>query len=102
MLLTSLLVLTGCGSAKYDMPYEEQGSVSSYQLISFSNRETIEPFAKDLCVAAGNVTAGGPDLGQLEAAALFDTKNLDTLYAKNIHSQLHPASLTKVMTRLWL
>jgi len=95
-----LFTLTGCGSVAYDMPYEEQGSVSSYQLINITNRETMEPFAKELCVAAGDVTAGGPDLQQTGAAALFDTKNLDTLYARSIHNQLHPASLTKVMTAL--
>lgn len=94
------LVMTGCGSAKYDMPYEQQGSVSSYQLINIANRETIEPFAKDLCVAAKDVTAGGPDLEQVGAAALFDTKDLGTLYAKNVHNQMNPASLTKVMTAL--
>lgn len=94
------LALTGCGSTKYDMPYEEQGSVSSYQLINIANRETIEPFAKDLCVTAGDVTAGGPDLQNVGAAALFDTKDLETLYAKNAHNQMNPASLTKVMTAL--
>ncbi len=100
LLMAAMLMLTGCGSEKYDMPYGEQGSVSSYQLINITNRETMEPFAKDLCVAAGDVTAQGPDLQQIGAAALFDTKNLDTLYAKSIHNQLHPASLTKVMTAL--
>ena len=82
------------------MPYEQQGSVSSYQLINIANRETIEPFATDLCVTAGDVTAGGPDLQQVGAAALFDTKDLETLYAKNAHNQMNPASLTKVMTAL--
>lgn len=100
LLIAAALALTGCGSAKYDMPYEEQGSVSSYQLINIANRETIEPFAKDLCVTAGDVTAGGPDLQQVGAAALFDTKGLETLYAKNAHNQMNPASLTKVMTAL--
>lgn len=99
-LLAAAFVLTGCGSAKYDMPYEQQGSVSSYQLINIANRETIAPFATDLCVASGDVTAGGPDLEQAEAAALFDTKDLRTLYAKNAHNQMNPASLTKVMTAL--
>lgn len=94
------LVLTGCGGAKYDMPYEQQGSVSSYQLINIANRETLEPFAKDLCVVPGEVTAEGVDLSHVAAAALFDTKNLETLYAKNVNNQLHPASLTKVMTAL--
>ena len=82
------------------MPYEAQGSVSSYQLINITNRETIDPFAKDLCVAAGNVSATGVDLSRVEAAALFDTKNLETLYAKNVNGQMNPASLTKVMTAL--
>lgn len=100
ILLAAALMLTGCGSAKYDMPYEQQGSVSSYQLFNITNRETIEPFAKELCVAAKDVTAGGPDLQQVGAAALFDTKNLETLYAKNAHNQMNPASLTKVMTAL--
>ena len=49
------------------MPYEEQGNVSSYQLINTANRETIDPFAKELCVAAKDVTAGGPDLQQIGA-----------------------------------
>lgn len=99
-LMAAAFVLTGCGGAKYDMPYEEQGSVSSYQLFNITNRETIEPFAKELCVAAKDVTAGGPDLQQVGAAALFDTKDLETLYAKNAHNQMNPASLTKVMTAL--
>lgn len=100
ILMAVTFVLTGCGSAKYDMPYEQQGSVSSYQLFNITNRETIEPFAKDLCVVSKDVTAGGPDLQQVGAAALFDTKNLETLYSKNAHNQMNPASLTKVMTAL--
>lgn len=100
LLTAAVLSLTGCGSAKYDMPYEQQGSVSSYQLVNIANRETLEPFAKDLCVTAKDVTEGGPDLQQVGAAALFDTKELETLYAKNAHNQMNPASLTKVMTAL--
>ena len=82
------------------MPYEQQDSVSSYQLINITNRETIDPFAKDLCVAARDVSAEGVDMSHVAAAALFDTKNLETLYAKNVNNQLNPASLTKIMTAL--
>ncbi|MDE7247900.1 MAG: D-alanyl-D-alanine carboxypeptidase, partial [Lachnospiraceae bacterium] len=94
LFLVVAFVLTGCGGTKYDMPYEQQGSVSSYQLFNIANRETIEPFAKDLCVAAKDVTAGGPNLQQVGAAALFNTKDLETLYAKNVNNQMNPASLT--------
>lgn len=95
-----MIILTGCGSTKYDMPYSPQNSVSSYQLLNVANQETIEPFAANLCVAAKDVPASGVSLSEVGAAGLFDTKNLETLYAKNVNNQMNPASLTKVMTAL--
>lgn len=100
ILTTVMLCMTGCGGTKYDMPYEPQNNVSSYQLLNVANQETIEPFASKLCVAAKNVPAAGVDLSDVAAAALFDSKNLDTLYAQNANVQVNPASLTKVMTAL--
>lgn len=95
-----MLCMTGCGSVKYDMPYSAQSNVSSYQLLNIANQETIEPFAAKLCVAAKDVPASGVSLPDVGAAALFDSKNLETLYAKNVNNQMNPASLTKVMTAL--
>jgi len=68
-------------------------------VISFY-QETIEPFAANLCVAAKDIPASGINLSEVGAAALFDSKNLETLYAKNVNNQMNPASLTKVMTAL--
>lgn len=95
-----MVCMTGCGSTKYDMPYSPQNSVSSYQLLNIASQETVEPFAANLCVAAKDVPATGISLSDVGAAALFDTKNLETLYAKNVNNQMNPASLTKVMTAL--
>lgn len=100
MLMVLVMTATGCGSAKYDMAYELNNDVSSYQLLSITNQETLEPFASDLCVAGKDVKPAGVDLSEVGAAALFDTKNLNTLYAKNVNVQINPASLTKVMTAL--
>lgn len=100
VLLAGMLCMTGCGSTKYDMPYSSQNSVSSYQLLNVANQETIEPFAANLCVAAKDIPARGISLPDVGAAALFDCKNLETLYAKNVNNQMNPASLTKVMTAL--
>ncbi len=99
-LMAVMICMTGCGSTKYDMPYSPQNSVSSYQLLNVANQETIEPFAANLCVAAKDVSASGVSLSEVGAAGLFDTKNLETLYAKNVNNQMNPASLTKVMTAL--
>ena len=98
--LAAASVLTGCGGSKYDMAYELNSEVSSYQLLNISNQETLEPFAADLCVANGDVKKVGVDLPDVGAAALFDLKDLDTLYAKNVNVQVNPASLTKIMTAL--
>lgn len=100
MLLVFTVFSTGCGNTKYDMAYQLNNDVSSYQLLSTTNNETLEPFAADLCVAGKDVKAAGIDLSEVGAAALFDLKNLDTLYAKNVNEQVNPASLTKVMTAL--
>ncbi len=100
VLMATVLSVTGCGSTRYDMAYELNSDVSSYQLVDISNQETIEPFAADLCVASKDITSAGIDLSDVGAAALFDTKNLETLYALNVNEQINPASLTKVMTAL--
>ena len=100
MLLVLVIILAGCGGAKYDMAYELNTDVSSYQLLNMTNNEILEPFAVDLCVANNDVKPAGADLSEAGAAALFDLKNLDTLYAKNVNVQVNPASLTKVMTAL--
>lgn len=100
MLFAVMAALTGCGSAKYDLAYELNSEVSSYQLLSIANQETLEPFAADLCIVDGDVKNAGVDLPEVGAAALFDLKNLDTLYAKNANLQVNPASLTKVLTAL--
>ena len=100
MILMLTIIVTGCGSTKYDMAYELNNDVSSFQLLSITNQETLEPFAADLCVVNKDVKPAGIDLSEAGAAALFDLKNLDTLYAKNVNVQINPASLTKVMTAL--
>jgi D-alanyl-D-alanine carboxypeptidase len=95
------LAVSGCGGTKYDMAYQVNSSVSSYQLVNISDQETAEPFAADLCVASGNITDSSLDLSDVVAsAALFDTKNLDTVYALNVNERVNPASLTKIMTAL--
>lgn len=99
--MTAVLV-SGCGSAQYDLPYRLNTNVSSYQLTSgISSQETVTPFAADLCVAGeSDISASGLSLPDVGAAALFNTKTLETVYAKDVNEQLNPASLTKIMTAL--
>ena len=62
--------------------------------------QTYPAFAEDLCVVSGNVNESGVNLENAQTGALFDLNNINTLYAKNPNTQVHPASLTKIMTAL--
>ncbi len=94
-------VLTGCGGLSYDMAYNADSDISSFNVVSGQNTGTATPFAANLCVVTDNVTEGtDADMTQATAAVLFALDNNEVLYAKNVHEIRNPASLTKVMTAL--
>ena len=51
-----------------------------------------------LCVANENIELSEVDMSLAESAGLFDITNFETIYAKNIHQKLYPASTTKILT----
>ena len=83
-------VLTGCGQIqKYEIPYTADSEVSSFRVIEFTNeKNTADPFAKDLCVSESNYRADAIDLSNASGGALFDVNNHETIYAKNIYEKL--------------
>lgn len=95
-----IYIMTGCGQASYDMPYDSSYPVSSFQLVQIDDIQTATPFASDLCVVSGDIANPDISISDVGSAALFDMNGLETLYAKNPNEQVHPASLTKVMTAL--
>lgn len=100
LLFLTTSVLTGCGASKYDMPYDSNYQVSGFKLVQVDSIQTAKPFASDLCVTDGNVNNTDITVTDVGAAALFDLKGLNTLYALNANEQVNPASLTKIMTAL--
>lgn len=99
-ILAASFALTGCGSGSFDMPYDSNYQVSSFKLVQTDYKQTVKPFAADLCVVDGDIANPDVALTDVGAAALFDLKNQETLYAQNANTQIPPASLTKVMTAL--
>ena len=96
-------ILSGCGSLPYDMAYDTVSGVSSFNVVSGQDTRFAQPFATELCVVYGDVSASDDrpvNLEHAEAAALFNLNKHEAVYAKNVHEQLHPASLTKIMTAL--
>lgn len=95
-----ILLLTGCGQVSYDMPYTTDLQVSSFRIVNLEEDSGVTiPFASDLCVV--DADTGNEDINiTASAAGLFDVNRKDTIYAKNVHEKLYPASLTKIMTAL--
>lgn len=101
LIIFTLILLTGCESARYEIPYEVDPEVSSFRVVNIEEENSSAvPFASDLCVAASDINLNDVDMTQASAAGLFDVNGLNTLYAKNVHDRLYPASLTKIMTAL--
>lgn len=95
-----VILLTGCGRSDYGMPYDAYSANSSFTILSADQAGRAETFAADLCIANENYNENAVDMSEAEAAGLFSIGDRQTLYAKNVHEKLYPASLTKVMTAL--
>ena len=94
-------LLCGCGNEEsFENPYNVDNTPSAYSVFKGDFSSVAKPFASELCVANDNVNKAGVDVSNTEAAGLFDLTNKEVLYAANIHKQMNPASLTKVMTAL--
>jgi D-alanyl-D-alanine carboxypeptidase (penicillin-binding protein 5/6) len=52
----------------------------------------------EICVANDNIELADVDMSLAESALIFDITNRETIYAKNVHTQLYPASTTKILT----
>ncbi len=91
--------LSGCGKGEkvpdaykinsnlFGLLQEETGNASGSRLMG-----------TDLCIANEDIDNSDVDMSLAEAAGLFDITNHETLYAKNVHEKLYPASTTKILT----
>ncbi len=102
MLLSGCVVLslTACSGRKFDMPYGEHVSTSSFNISPGGEEQFAESFASDICVISADVLDEGIDMSGAGAGVLFDVDNNEVLYSVNAHERLHPASLTKVLTAI--
>lgn len=96
------VVISGCGNNQNLINAYNLDSDSPAAGISASAGEEYSPlFAEDLCIVSGDIPgAGDIDMTQAEAAALFDIDSRETMFSKNAHEKLYPASITKILTAL--
>lgn len=96
-------LLTGCGRQKaFSLPYEADVASSAYSVMEGDSGSIADSFAGNLCVVNDNVNLKNVQITGSECAGLFDLNQKEVLYALNVHKQMNPASLTKIMTALLL
>lgn len=101
ILLFTVCAPAGCGDLSYEMAYQVDSDISSFNAVARQETRTAAPFAADLCVIVGNnIKDDSADMSSAEAAGLFGLDEREVIFAKNVHERLYPASLTKVMTAL--
>ena len=91
--------VSGCGR-KENIPNAYKLSSDTFGLYSGSVNEDSGShlLSAKLCVANENTENPNVDLSLTEAAGVFDITNYETVYAKNVHEKLFPASTTKILT----
>lgn len=100
-LLCSAIVFTMTGCSK-SVPITNAYHINSdlFGLVdhSLEENETGHLMGTALCIANEDITSADVDMTQAEGAGLFDISNHETVYAKNVHEKLYPASTTKILT----
>lgn len=99
ILLILVLILGGCQKSS-DQFFSYQDFIPSANIdlgIELSENDFL---ARNLVILADEEVSTNDDLIDSEAAFLCDVTNTQSLYSKNPHERLYPASLTKLMTAL--
>ena len=90
-----------CG-CKNNIPlaYNYRTAAEAFNFSQMTRDDKAAAFASSICVVSDNKYEDSIDMNMATSAGLFDVSGTETLYAKNVHKQMNPASLTKVMTAL--
>ncbi len=91
------LLLTGC-STSVSFPFDPDSAGGTFNIRSKPEKPDVKTFAADICVCDDDLDSARLMIDEADAGGLFDATDAETVYAKNVHQQLNPASLTKVMT----
>ena len=92
------LSLTAC-SQGLPLPFDPDSASGEFNIRSGGGAAgSVVPFAADICVCDNDFDELSLAIDESEAGGLFDATDKETIYAKNVHKQLNPASLTKIMT----
>jgi D-alanyl-D-alanine carboxypeptidase len=102
LLILTVVTIAACSGRSPAVAFRADNEHPAFRMFEFPEEVPVaRTFAADLCVVPGNIAGSvDPDLIDAGAAAIFAIHDLTTPYAYQVYEQIHPASLTKVMTAL--
>lgn len=91
---------SGCGAEQAKIPDSYKLNSDIFGLLQESSEESSgnHLMGANYCVANEDIESTEVDMSLAESAGVFDITNRETIYAKNVHMQLFPASTTKILT----
>ena len=97
LILNSMIFsMAGCTKSSLPLDFKVTNDLSTANI---DNK--VDGFSTNLAVSEANVVGkAGFNAEDESAAGLFDVNDAKVLYAKDIYSQMNPASLTKIMTAI--
>jgi len=96
--ILSILILRGSRKLDTVLPYDIETEV--FGMAPEKSSQVADGIAASLCVAAEDKELEGVSVQDNERAALFDLNSKEVMFAKSMHEQAYPASITKVMTAI--
>ncbi len=78
--------------------FDPDSAAGTFNIRSKPEKPEVRSFASDICVCDDDFESMSLSIDEAEAGGLFDATSRETVYAKNVHQKMNPASLTKVMT----
>lgn len=101
LILCAAMLLCGCQYSKFDMPFTADSRIGGFSVIEYEGSGArVDSFASELCVVESDVLSDSVNISSGSSVGLYDIYDQSTLYSKNAHTQVYPASLTKIMTAL--
>lgn len=100
--ILTVFLSSGCGATKnYSFAYDRNRNNTSFSVSADTlDGKSLDGFSSSLCVENSDVILESAEITQAEAVGLFDINDSRVIYAKNIHEQINPASITKILTAL--
>lgn len=92
--------VSGCGQNRNKVTNAYKLNSDSFGLLHNEIQSSDEShlMGSNVCTVDGNIDAADVDMSLAEGAGLFNITKLETVYAKNVHTKLYPASTTKILT----